>query len=1053
MPGISQEQTQEGTPRAAPSADAVQANIDTAHDTRGDQVLAPLGAGGIVQRGIRDVVRERLFNKAPAEQRIGRYIVLQRIGRGGMGMVFAAYDEELDRKVAIKLLDAHGRVGDVSKLRLKREAQAMARLSHPNVATVHEVGEADDEVYVAMEFIRGESLDMWIRTKPPWREVQEVFIQAGRGLAAAHAAGIVHRDLKPHNIMRGEDGTVKVLDFGLARTDGEEHWEPDSQPGSQPDSQPSSGSGSALAVDLTRTGAVLGTPAYMAPEQHMGEVADARSDQFSFCVTLYEALYGQHPFDCTTLASLVNSVRNNDLRPPPAGSAVPSWVFRIVSRGLSHDPEQRWSSVQDLIDALAQDPARTQRRWLAAAGLVVIAGLLGFGLSEFRGLWGQMCPGASVHQEGLWPAAQRERVIQAFQATGSPLATDTAARVTALVDIYVRAWARMRTEACEAHRQGRQSDRFFDLRTACLDERRAGLDELLTAFEAAHRSTVENATWAAASLPSLSVCADLQALTAAVPPPEDRLTSTEVRAQREVLASVASQSLMGAYDDAADQARRVLDDANLLGYEPLMAEAQLRLGAVLLEAHQHQPAHDMLSAAVDSGLRSGHDEVVVEALARRMWVAADPLRRPTEGLWDGSIATSLNEKIGRPTRLSWLLLNNRGAALFRGGLHQDAERSYRDALAVIEAQGSSQYPVELISTRTNLAILLSSGLGRPGEAAREFRAVRTQTIEFLGRGHPRASGYWYLVAESLIAVGRYREALDELNEGMSTLEPSARYLRGLYLVELSHLHSILRRDTQAFELASSAMELGSEAFPDDHLMSAARWFRGIAQIGLGQTAAGVADLHRAVELGLERSGPDHEFVATARWWAGHGLVRAGQLDEAIEQLERAHAIFAGLGPSASAYLGRQSFRLVDAYLERGELASAEALIAETIRAQERAGFPSDGEHRSLLLMSRADLWAARGEQVRALVDYERACEYFERAHDADDPVLARCRFAWARAVGPGPQANRLARSALATYESLGEGFALERAEVEVFLADTPSGVEPLAARGHPPARP
>ncbi len=210
--------------------------------------------------------------------RIGGFVVLRKLGEGGMGVVYAAYDEELERKVAIKLLrtDFSGEQQSLGQARLLREAQAMAKLSHPNVAQIYAVGETSGAVFIAMEFVSGGNLREWMeRATRPWRAVLAAYLQAGEGLAAAHAAGIVHRDFKPDNVLMGEDQRVRVVDFGLARPGDVALELMISAPGN-------SASGSFPGVELTQQGAFIGTPAYMAPEQHKREPADAQSDQFSF---------------------------------------------------------------------------------------------------------------------------------------------------------------------------------------------------------------------------------------------------------------------------------------------------------------------------------------------------------------------------------------------------------------------------------------------------------------------------------------------------------------------------------------------------------------------------------------------------------------------------------------------------------------------------------------------------------------------------------------------------------------------------------------------------
>ncbi|HXI57350.1 MAG TPA: bifunctional serine/threonine-protein kinase/formylglycine-generating enzyme family protein, partial [Polyangia bacterium] len=333
--------------------------------------------------------------------RIGRYVVLERVGSGAMGVVYGAYDPELDRKIALKLLlkPRAGVYKPGASARLLREAKAMARLAHPNVVAVHDVGLVDDQVFLAMEFLAGGTLRRWLQAEQrSWRQILDVFIAAGRGLAAAHAAGLVHRDFKPENVLLDKDGRPRVVDFGLAR-DAETAADDDGS-----DSDSSGAAAQAVTVEatpadmaaaaaaaasvggrtgghletLTRTGALMGTPAYMAPEQFLGERADERSDQFSFCVALYEALYGERPFAGDDLISLSVSVTEGQVRTLPKDRGVPTWVRRALLRGLRPNPGDRYPSMAWLIGALEDDPAIKRRRRLIAAGVVgvVLASLL-----------------------------------------------------------------------------------------------------------------------------------------------------------------------------------------------------------------------------------------------------------------------------------------------------------------------------------------------------------------------------------------------------------------------------------------------------------------------------------------------------------------------------------------------------------------------------------------------------------------------------------------------------------------------------------------------------
>jgi WD40 repeat protein/predicted Ser/Thr protein kinase len=304
--------------------------------------------------------------------------VLRRIGAGGMGVVYAAYDEELDRRVAIKLVRP-GRDDAEARARTRREAQALARLSHPNVVQVYEVGEWAGQVYVAMEFVPGRSLRAWQELRPRgWRELVAMYLQAGRGLAAAHARGLVHRDFKPDNVLVGDDDRPRVVDFGLAHVRG------DLSPGTGASAAAELSSGTGAPERLTVSGAVLGTPAYMAPEQLAGGEADARGDVFSFCVALYEALHRVRPFAGERSDDLLAAVRRGELVRPGRPVDVPARLLRVLLRGLAADPAARWPAMDPLLAALARDPTRARRRLgLAALGLALAAGSA-LGLLELR---------------------------------------------------------------------------------------------------------------------------------------------------------------------------------------------------------------------------------------------------------------------------------------------------------------------------------------------------------------------------------------------------------------------------------------------------------------------------------------------------------------------------------------------------------------------------------------------------------------------------------------------------------------------------------------------
>ena len=312
--------------------------------------------------------------------RIGRHAILRPLGEGAMGTVYLAYDEELDRKVALKLLHGETSGGTEGRARLIREAQALARLSHPNVVQIHEIGEHQGQVFVAMEHVDGATLSAWQRAEPrPLAAILRAYHQAGEGLLAAHRAGLVHRDFKPDNVLVGLDGRVRVADFGLARRD----LAPAADLAATAPAAP-------VDVSATAIGAIVGTPAYMSPEQFRGRTADARSDIFSFCVALWEAVHGERPFAGATVHELADSVTAGRLRPP--ARELPARLQRALERGLAVDPDARWSTLEPLLAALAVDPeadpsgaARERRIFAGLAGLVGLCFFAVMGSAIARG--------------------------------------------------------------------------------------------------------------------------------------------------------------------------------------------------------------------------------------------------------------------------------------------------------------------------------------------------------------------------------------------------------------------------------------------------------------------------------------------------------------------------------------------------------------------------------------------------------------------------------------------------------------------------------------------
>jgi murein DD-endopeptidase MepM/ murein hydrolase activator NlpD len=422
---------------------------------------------------------------------VGRFVVLDLLGAGGMGVVYTAHDPELARDIALKVLGP--RVKDMSHARahLLAEAQAMARISHANVIAVYDVGTFRDQVFVAMELVEGFTLRTWM-TDPlhTWRDVVDLFLRAGEGLAAAHAAGVVHRDFKPENVLLGSDGRVKVSDFGLAN-------------------QPSA----------TTTG-IVGTPGYLPVEAFRPGGSDERGDQFSFCVALHEALHGSRPFSARGFDELVAEIR----RGPSLDGAdrrVPARLNRVVRRGLALEPSDRYASMRELLIELRRAATRRRTRQRTAATIAGLALVSGAALviSLQNGATPAPCAGAAAQLAGIWDPTGRAAVKSAFLRAATPAAAAAFAAASTQLDRYAADWAAIRTDACEATEvRHTQPAAMLDLRMACLDRARIQLRALVGDLANADADTVRQAVSAVAALPALDACSDPDALHAIISP-------------------------------------------------------------------------------------------------------------------------------------------------------------------------------------------------------------------------------------------------------------------------------------------------------------------------------------------------------------------------------------------------------------------------------------------------------------------------------------------------------------------------------------------------------
>jgi tetratricopeptide (TPR) repeat protein/tRNA A-37 threonylcarbamoyl transferase component Bud32 len=703
---------------------------------------------------------------------IGRYIVLGLLGKGGMGVVYSAYDPELDRKVALKLLRVVPTKKredlDAKRTRLLREAKAIARLSHPSVVVVYDVGTFQDQVFIAMELVDGMTAIRWRDTrKPSWKEVLKVFVGAGEGLAAAHDADLIHRDFKPENVMVTREGKVRVMDFGLARTM-ERISEENEVPKTEPDADGPTEPGMRPAESrLTNEGNVVGTPAYMPPEQYLG-VTDGRSDQFSFCVSMYECIYGQHPFESRTSMGLAANMQAGRVHEAPAHTKVPLWVRKILLRGMRPRPEDRYPSMREILTALGRDPAVARRRWLAAGGVVAASVALAFGVQRAADSKRAFCAAGPEKLTAAWELPGRKdgprhvAVRKAFLATGKPYAPDAIRGVMKFLDDYAAKWAGLYRDACEAtHVRGEQSEEVLDLRMGCMNDRLSGMRALTDLFTSATGEVVEHSIEAAHALTPLDGCSDIKQLKSLIPPP-DPAVKARVEALRRELGQIKAVHDAGRYVAALDRLKPVVEEARTLGYRPLEAEALARTGAVESELVRWEAAEKTLGDALRASIASRHDDLLPEISALLVWVLGNRRNFEESDRW-ARFAEATIERGTETNQLvyAWLLNNIGGVYLLGGRLQESLEYQQRARVLKEKVLGSDD--PDVAGSINNVALSLNA-LGRSKEALALSDLSLRICRRTLGSTHPQTAIDLSNRGEILVAMNDLQGALKSYQE-------------------------------------------------------------------------------------------------------------------------------------------------------------------------------------------------------------------------------------------------------------------------------------------------
>ncbi len=735
----------------------------------------------------------RIENSRPDPQGIlpqgvilGRYIILSVLGSGGMGVVYAAYDPELERKVALKLL--HRATDSMDQTRLLNEARILARLSHPNVLPVFDVGRYQDQLFLAMEYVPGQNLRQWEQEQPRgWRHTLKVFLAAARGLAAAHQARVIHRDFKPQNAMIGKDGRVRVMDFGIS-------WRLEKNAGPTADS-------------------LSGTLSYMAPEQIETGIASFLSDQYSFGVALFEGLYGSRPFQGKTAGELLEATRQ-PLRFPEVQHKVPKWLQKILGKALHADPSQRFGDMRELIAALEDDPAIRRKRWLAGASVSGLAWMAGWGLFNNQQSTPQPCSNAADKFAGIWDDARKARVEQALKASALPSADTAFNTISTQLDGYRRAWIDTFTQSCKATRiQGEQSERLLDLRNLCLERRRQEVKSLVTLLSTADAITASKAVKSVGNLSPVADCSNQVALNNKAPLPG----SPAIRASLEIIETELAKSKAlkdtGHYQQSLEIARSQLAQAASTRYAPVLALAHYRVADALDYLGQDEQANPAFKQAFIHAIEGGDDRMAAKTAAAQVWVTGHVLNQPETAASWGEYGQAFLRRMGGDTRIEADLLGNLGtvaqdqgnfdqalalaeqvlklrvqaygevhertmvalvnlanAKRMRGDLEQ-ARRLNLRALDISRKTQGAEHPSN-VTLLYNLGGLMSE-LGKPQEAYQYNRQAVDLALANYGSEHYESASAIANLAEAEYSLGRYQDSLGHYQGALPVLE---RYL-------------------------------------------------------------------------------------------------------------------------------------------------------------------------------------------------------------------------------------------------------------------------------------
>jgi eukaryotic-like serine/threonine-protein kinase len=930
---------------------------------------------------------------------VGRYVILDHLASGGMGSVYRAYDPDLDRAIAVKLvcLAANAKAQTAgARARMMREAQALAKLSHPNVIPIYDVGVAHDDVFLAMELVDGKTLRAWMAEHHPADEVLALLREAGRGLAAAHAAGIVHRDFKPENVLVGGDGRVRVVDFGLAGALDRGTLSP--PPPAAAAEATSARFATSLTTPLTRPGEMFGTPHYMAPEQFAGKTVDARADQFAFCVTAYEALFGERPFAGDDLATLARHVGRGERKPLPERGDVSPAALDAILRGLAADPDARHPSMTVLLDVLAPAavPARGPRWPLAVAAAATVAGIAAASaLFMFRDD-ARSCADGRAQLAGAWDDDVRKRVRASFDATRASYAPAAFTKLEDALDAWTERWRAMRVDACRATRErGDQSEHLLDLKVACLDRRRDEVASLTTALAGPlDAAALDRAVEVVTTLPAMDACADSAALLSAPPPPNDPAALFEMAVIRGLLAEAHASDLRGDFELARAKAEVAATRATVLGYPPLSMDSLWHRAKWEEETGRYSASEATLIELTRVAAVHDDDVALARAASTLVWVAGNRQDRHAEADAYARLAGPLVDKTGRPELRADLLVNIGALQLIRGD-YAAARASFDTAMPIYEARGALPQLAELHNQRGQARGNLGDVAGAVADMERSLELRRAS----FGLDHPYVAAALNNVALWKKAQGRYDDAITLAREALAIMErrapehshyASTLQTLGLLLAAKGEHEQALVHFDRALPILKSTKGVDHTDVAD--LLNST----GFSLRALRRATQALAHHEAALAIYVRRVGPEHPTTADTRVSIGLALAELGRLDEADAAYRRALA-------SYETGLPADSPRLAVLFTNIGELASRRrdhrGALAACTRALAIDETNLGAEHPDLVygLQCRGTAHAALGDHAPAIAALERAVRLLE-ASDGDPDDLASARAALARIV-------------------------------------------------------